>query len=57
MTGKLIGNYFGADTPGKIVSSGNQIFIKIKSGESVTTKGFEASYEKGKNTLLTVTVL
>ena len=57
MTGKLIGNYFGADTPGKIVSSGNQIFIKIKTGESVTTKGFEASYEKGKNTLLTVTVL
>ena len=57
MTGKLIGIYSGADSPGKIVSSGNQIFIKMKTGKSVTTKGFEASYEKGENTLFTFVML
>ena len=52
LTGKLIGSYFGTKPPGIIVTSGNQIFIKMKTGKSVTSKGFEASYEKGKNTLL-----
>ena len=46
--GRLIGSYHGAESPGTIVSTGNQLYLKMKTGSTSTTKGFEADYDIGK---------
>ena len=45
---RLIGSYFGSESPGTIVSTGNQLYLKMKTGSTSTTKGFEADYDIGK---------
>ena len=44
----LIGKYFGNQSPGRIESSENQLFIKMKTGTTSATKGFKARCSFGK---------
>ena len=41
----MIGAYCGSDSPGPLISQGNQLFIKFVSDINVLAMGFEASYE------------
>ena len=48
--GRLIGNYFGDESPGTraIISTGNKLYIKMNTSIALDTKGFVAHYHKGK---------
>lgn len=45
-----IGKFCGASLPSPVryVSSGNQLFVKIRSDDSITGRGFIASWKIGK---------
>ena len=41
----IIGTYCGSDSPGQLVSQGNQLYFKFVSDINKSAKGFEVAYE------------